>query len=173
LLAKLADFDVRRDDGESLRGGGGFSGGSEQPSFGALRRAGGAVINPMRKGGPIAPTLYPVTTDVREDRWPRNPDQWSAYLATFDVFNMGNIEVDDSANRGFAYCYLSPFMSERIEIIKPLQAKLGRFTIDGVPVARSLNIWTGGPGINSIVFGRDEYIFSHKQYYLESTNGDV
>ncbi|MER8377088.1 hypothetical protein [Mesorhizobium sp. M1406] len=162
-----------RDDGRSLKATGPWAG-AEQPSYGALRRDGGSMLHVASPNGtPKAPAFYPVTSDVSEASWPRDPAQWSAFVAGLAKVSVMNIDLAGTANRGFSYCYRLPGFSPMPDWYKVLLKKPGAFTVDHVPVENSPDHWDVLQGNTVTLFEDDRFLYEFGNFYLESTRGDV
>lgn len=172
LREQLIAFKFTRDDGWSPKLKGGGWPGSEQPSYGALHRKGSILIGGAF-GRSYAPSFYPVSTDIMEARWPRDPSLWADYVASLTRPNFLNIEVAGTANRGFAYCYQSPISFPLPAWFGILNSKERTFTVDGIPIAGMKKPWTAflEPSMN--IFEDDKFMFGFHNFYLESTRGDV
>jgi len=83
-----------------LQPGGSYSG------RGILRRNGGGVIQPpgSRRPGPIA-SYYPLTSDIRADKWPLKVDEWPDFINANSPFLGEKIDFRNGDTRGLAYCY--------------------------------------------------------------------
>lgn len=143
--------------------------------FGAARRDGVRGIHSEFQFK--ARSFYPARTDMSEDKWPPTIEERMARLQTLDSINLINVEIANTENRGFAYCYQleqPPLLHDPLGANAALRAKPGTVTIDGQPVVGAPGHWRPGMGGDlSQMFERDEYMLRFKEYYLETAGGDV
>lgn len=164
---------LMRDDGRILSG---VDLDEIDPDFGAGRRDG--VRNFFSKFESKARSFYPARTDMSQDKWPPTLEERMARLETLESVNLINVEIANTENRGFAYCYMieqPPGLHDPLGANAAYEAKLGTVTIDGELVAGAPEHWhSGGTGpYLGLMFERDEYMLDFKEYNLETAGGDV
>lgn len=101
LRDSLHGANLMRDDGEALRGVGPWIG-PNWPGYGALHRKGSQPIGTSTSTLVATPSFYPFASDVSGASWPRDPAQWTSFVAAMPQVS-GNIELAGAENRGTAY----------------------------------------------------------------------
>ncbi|CAN7426763.1 hypothetical protein [Rhizobium sp. LjRoot254] len=158
--------EMMRDDGRIVASGGGSI---WDVDWGAMRRDGSARAGFSLPHLANAASLYPAGTTMSQNKWPELPDERAAAYATLKSITTAGIEVDGGKKRGFAYCYAMEWPRQFQQVAESVPAGA---TVDGEPVKGVIDRWGLGADVPTIV-ERDQYLLRYRQYYLESTRGDV
>jgi hypothetical protein len=177
LLTRAVQLIVRRDRAQRDDGGpivsiGRFWGSESLPDRGVVRAVGGGIVEEPQPLAPLAPSVYPASSEFSANFWPHDPDLWPAFLSARDSLVAARIEFSDGRNRGFAYCYSPPSLPAssavvRLAITKHSVSYVSSEEIDGSQEELSL---FDEP---SDFFEADQYRFSEYRFGLSSHNGDV
>jgi hypothetical protein len=135
---------------------------------GLATRTGGGLAWQTR-GTLFPPSIYPATDDGEAHRWPTDPAQWPAFLASKNALVTSDIDFRGGQTRGFAYCSAVSRVPKTAEVVSEISQKRRVFRIDEQDVVSMLPPLAGGAWI----FERDEYFFFGFSIALDSTRGDV
>jgi len=133
------------------------------------RKGGGLVAS--SRGNAFPPAFYPVATDYMTYRWPADWRQWPSFIAGKDMFVTSDLNYRGGRMRGFAYCGADIRLTSEQEPIRRLvDQKTKVYRVDGQTVISKLPAGNLG---DTWIFDRDEAVFHHFYFGLDSTRGDV
>lgn len=124
-----------RDDGADASSYAGFVVFGETPGWGILHTYGGGFIYPKEQPSMAAPSVFPFSTALSDDKWTSAPYSGAPIPSKEAITATLKIQFDQGRYRGFGYCWMTSFAKLESFWGYDVHSERERVTFDGKPVA--------------------------------------